>query len=70
MTAPMGAVAAMGRNVYWYLLPLIVVVSLVYSATRYEEWPIILRRAVRLAVFIAGFMGVILAFLWACDLWT
>jgi hypothetical protein len=47
----------------WYLLPLIIIVSLVYSASRYEEpWKII-RRAGRLSAQIAGFMAVVLALL-------
>jgi len=48
---------------YWYLLPLVAVVSLVYSATRQEEWPLIWRRAIRLAFFICIFMLVALAIL-------
>ena len=53
---------------YWYLFPLIAVVSLVYSATRHEEWPLIWRRAIRLAIFITAFMAVTLAILWAIQL--
>ena len=53
---------------YWYLLPLVIVVSLVYSATRHEEWPLIWRRAVRLAIFILCFMAVTLAILWGIQL--
>ena len=37
-------------------IPLIVVISLVYSASRYESPPRILRRAGRISVTIAGFM--------------
>jgi hypothetical protein len=32
---------------YWHLPVLIVLVSLVYSATRYEQWPAILRESWR-----------------------
>lgn len=53
---------------YWYLLPLIAVVSLVYSATRHEDWALIWRRAIRLAIFITGFMAVTLAILWGIQL--
>ena len=45
----------------WFLLPLIVVISLVYSASRYETSDRIIRRAGRLALQIAGFMAVDLA---------
>ncbi len=53
---------------YWYMLPLVAVVSLVYSATRHEEWSLIWRRAIRLGVFILVFMAVTLAILWAIQL--
>ena len=43
---------------YWHLPILIVVVSLVYSATRFERWPSILLESVRWArrmtVFLVG----------------
>jgi hypothetical protein len=32
---------------YWHLPILIVIVSVVYSATRYEQWPAILRESWR-----------------------
>jgi len=32
---------------YWHLPVLIVLVSLVYSATRYEQWPAMLRESWR-----------------------
>ena len=47
----------------WYLLPLIVIVSLVYSASRYEGPGKVIRRAGRLFAQIAGFMAVVLALL-------
>ena len=47
----------------WFLLPLIVVISLVYSASRYEMPDRIIRRAGRLGLQIAGFMAVVLALL-------
>ena len=43
----------------FYLLPLVAAVSLVYSATRHEQWSMILRRALRLGMVILGFMAVI-----------
>lgn len=46
-----------------YALPLIVVVSLVYSASRYEAPDRILRRAGRLMLTITGFMAAVLAVL-------
>lgn len=47
----------------WFALPLIVVVSLVYSASRYEAPTIILRRAGRLSLTITAFMLAVLVLL-------
>jgi hypothetical protein len=50
-------------SIYWHLPILIVVISLVYSATRYERWDNILaesvRWGVRMAVFLCG-IGLVL----------
>lgn len=43
----------------WFAIPLIIVISLVYSASRYESPPRILRRALRLGLTIAGFMAAV-----------
>jgi len=48
----------------WYSLPLIVSISLVYSATRHEEAGPILRHALRLGLWITGFMAVVFALLY------
>jgi hypothetical protein len=58
MTWP--AVLANGMNVTWYLLPLAVVISFVYSASRYELPEAILKRSGRLFLTILGFMAVVL----------
>jgi hypothetical protein len=50
-------------NVTWYLLPLAAVISLVYSASRYELPERILRRAVRLFLTIVIFMTIAFALL-------
>lgn len=42
-----------------YAIPLIVVVSLVYAATRHERWTPILEHAWDTALWIVGFMGVV-----------
>jgi hypothetical protein len=47
----------------WFAVPLIVVISLVYSASRYEAPDRILRRAGRLSLTIGGFMLGVLALL-------
>jgi len=43
----------------WFLLPLVVVISLVYTASRYESPDRILRRALRLFLTISGFMAAV-----------
>ena len=47
-----------------YAIPLVVVISLVYGATRDEKMPAILINAFRFAVWIVGFMAVIFIVLW------
>ncbi len=51
-------------NVTWYLLPLAMAISLVYSASRFELPERILNRAVRLFLQIVGFMGAAFLILW------
>ena len=43
----------------WYLLPLVVVVSLVYGATRHELMVPILHHAFKAGIWILGFMGIV-----------
>jgi hypothetical protein len=48
------------HNIYLWDLPLLVVtISLVYSATRYDDWPSILREAIRWGARLLLFLGVI-----------
>lgn len=51
-------------NATWYLLPLALAISLVYSASRYELPERILSRAIRLFLQIVGFMGAAFLVLW------
>jgi hypothetical protein len=46
-------------SIYFHLLFLIPIISLVYSATRFEEWPTILHEAWRWGIRMAGFLLVI-----------
>ncbi len=48
--------AAGWNNIYWHLPVLIVVISVVYSATRFERWENILREALRWGLRMAGFL--------------
>lgn len=56
--------AAPTANLTWYLIPLAMVVSLVYSASRFEIPERILRRAIWLFLQIVGFMAVVFGVLW------
>jgi len=51
--------AVAGPHHLWYALPLILVVSLVYAATRHELFAPMIRHAVRSALWISGFMAAI-----------
>ncbi len=42
--------------VYWFLPPLVVAISLVYSASRHEEWPRIWWQSLRLCGAIFGIL--------------
>lgn len=56
-------VAAMSIHRMWFALPLVVVVSLVYSATRHEQMAPMLAHAVRFAAWIVVFMIIVLGVL-------
>ena len=64
MLAVMNLMLAQHGNTIWYVLPLAVAISLVYSASRYELTVRIVRRATRLFCMIVGFMGAFLVVLW------
>lgn len=60
-----GSVAAMQMAVtYWHVLPMAIMISLVYSASRVELPEAILKRSVRLFTTIMVFMGLVFALLW------
>jgi hypothetical protein len=55
--------------IYWMHLPiLIVTVSLVYGATRFDDWPNILREAVRWMVRLTVFLFTIVLILYVLAL--
>jgi hypothetical protein len=56
--------------IYWQLPVLIVVISLVYSATRYDEWDSILREAFRWGLRMTGFLLAIAVALYALARFT
>jgi hypothetical protein len=43
-------------HVYWFVLPLVVAISLVYAASRHESWPRIWKHALRLCTWILGML--------------
>jgi hypothetical protein len=50
---------AMDNSIYWHLPVLIAIISLVYSATRYEQWGAILRETGRWVLRMSAFLVVI-----------
>tara|TARA_B100002052_G_C15752487_1_gene538406 strand:- start:267 stop:452 length:186 start_codon:yes stop_codon:yes gene_type:complete len=55
-------------NQLWYLLPLVISISLVYGATRHEFMAPILYQSYKSAVWILGFVGVISVILFLISL--
>jgi hypothetical protein len=43
-------------HIYWFILPLVVAISLVYSASRHESWRRIWVHSVRLCTWILGIL--------------
>lgn len=54
----------------WYSLPLIVVISLVYGATRHEHLREIAVHTLRSAVWVVGFMAIIFAIIYVASFWN
>jgi len=55
---------ATAPSLLWHAIPIILIVSLVYGATRHELLGPILHHAFRTAVWISGFMLMIGGILW------
>lgn len=60
-----GALLGARVNDLWYMVPLIVVIALVYSATRHERLGSILLGTARTALWIVCFMGIVGGVLYA-----
>jgi hypothetical protein len=43
-------------HIYWYVLPLVLVISVVYAASRHESWPRIWWHSIRLGTWILGLL--------------
>ena len=50
-------------HVYWFVLPLVVAISLVYAASRHESWPQIWKHSFRLCASILGLLVLVTAVL-------
>jgi hypothetical protein len=64
-----GILAAAPNNITWYLIPLAFSISLVYTASRYEETKLIITRTTRLFLTILVFMAGISLVLLALSMW-
>lgn len=60
---------AMTPRIY-YALPLVIVISLVYGATRHERLKEIIDHSIRSLIWVVGFMVVILAVIWLAGFWN
>jgi len=56
-------------SIYWHLPILLVVVSLVYSATRYDQWNMIVYEAARWGFRMLLFLGAIAVVLYFLSTW-
>ena len=54
----------------WYALPLVVVISLVYGATRHEYLKEIIVHSMRSAAAVVGFMASIFAIIYIAGYWN
>lgn len=54
--AALALVPLFANSLYWHLPFLIVLISLVYSGTRYDQWGLILREALRWGLRLTGFL--------------
>jgi len=47
----------LGLSIYWDLPLLIIIVSMIYSATRFDRWELIVREAIRWGLRMSMFLG-------------
>jgi len=48
----------MAVHIYWFVVPLVVAISLVYAASRHESWRRIWIHAARLCAWILGILAI------------
>lgn len=61
---PFAILLADGMASIWYAIPLVVVISLVYGATRHEQKQEIIQHSIRSAIWLSGFLFVIFLAVW------
>lgn len=52
---------------FLHFLPLSLVITLVYTCSRYENPSIIIRHTTRSFLYLAGFMSLMFGILWGCS---
>ena len=57
-------------NIYWFLVPLVLAISLVFSATRHEHWQPILSGAMRSATWSMILLGIVFLLLLVVSWWN
>jgi hypothetical protein len=55
---------------FWYAIPLVLVVSLVYGATRHERMKEVIEQSIRTAIGLVGFMSAIFVVIWLIGFWN
>jgi hypothetical protein len=69
MQFPLVIVSTMWFSRMWYSVPLVVVISLVYAATRHEAMKPILEHSLRFGLWVIAFMFVVFVVLSLLSLW-
>ncbi len=57
-------------NIYWFLAPLVLAISLVFSATRHEDLPPIFLGSIRLATSSMVLLGIVFLVLLVVSWWN
>ena len=57
-------------NIYWFLVPLVLAISLVFSATRHEHWSPIFSGAMRSAMWSMILLGIVFFLLLVVSWWN
>ena len=66
----MGVISLLATtNIYWFLVPLVLAINLVFSATRHEHWQPIVSGAMRSATWSMVFLGIVFLVLLVVSWW-